>query len=147
MFAKKEDNIKANWEEKQKVQKYISDNLHKHQIITNKTCDVYSKFIEAENLEKIANVYEGDQASASSIKSLINQLRKLPTFDHTQSMSFRKLEYDYSIYLKWENKVVKMVNESKCRFDTVKIHKDIKKIEMFDLTPKGQAQSKYEFMK
>lgn len=52
-------------------------------------------------------------------------------------MSFRKLEYDYSIYLKWENKVVKMVNESKCRFDTLKIHKDIKKIEMFDLTPKG----------
>ena len=72
MFAKKEDNIKANWEEKQKIQKYISDNLNKHQIITNKTCDIYSKFIEAENLEKIANVYEGNQAEANFIKNLIN---------------------------------------------------------------------------
>lgn len=103
--------------------------------------------MEAYNLQKIAEVYKGDKASARVVKNLILSLRSLPNFSCTQSLSFRKLDADHDVFLKWEDKILKMVKDSSCKYSESQIHQEFKKLIPSEMTPKGLSQIRFDFLK
>ena len=115
----------------------MNKKLKPHQIISSKTQAYYDQYLEAYNLQKIAEVYKSDHASARVIKNLILSLRSLPNFSCTQSLSFRKLDADHDVFLKWEDKIIKLVKDSSCKFSENQIHNEFKKLIPTEMTPKG----------
>jgi hypothetical protein len=52
-----QENIDYNALEKQKLIKFMGENLKEHKIITTETVSYYDKFQEAEGFERIAKLY------------------------------------------------------------------------------------------
>ena len=78
---------------------------------------------------------------------MLNRLRLLQTFDHTQSQSYRKLENDYDQYQNWAKKIMMMVKQAKCPLRQQKILKKLKSFKEREASADGLSQLQYDFLK
>lgn len=141
------ENINHNKEERKKLLKYIEQNLSQHQVITNQTSYYYDKLLEIENVLQIAEIYNAEKGNAYKVKHLLNMLRLLQEFDHTQSISFRKLDNDYNLYVSWVKRTTSMFEQARCQFKVSKIVKKLKKLKEKERAAEELSQLQYEFLK
>ena len=121
------ENINHNKDERKKLLHYIDQNLSQHQVITNQTAYYYDKLMEIENVLQIAEIYMQEKGNSYKVKHLLNRLRLLQGFHHTQSISFRKLDNDYNLYVSWARRTTNMFEQARCQFKVSKILKRLKK--------------------
>lgn len=142
-----QQNIAYNNQEKSKLQEFLKTKLKHHSLITNETILFYDKYQEAESFDQIANIYSSQIADSAKVNVLLQQLRLSPSFDHTQSQSFRKLDHDFALFISWEQKYTQMMKDSACELKSTKILKRLKEFKGRARESEEISQIQFEFMK
>ena len=78
---------------------------------------------------------------------MILQLRNSPSFEHTQSQSFRKLDHDFSLYLQWEQTTLDQIKTAKCKLSSSKLRQAYKDLKARTLESHELSQLRFEFFK
>ena len=142
-----EQNINFNKQEKAKLLTFMGNHLKTHKIITDDTVLYYNKFQEALSYERISEIYVKANVNASEVKTLLVQLRNSPSFEHSQSQSFRKLDFDYSQYNKWEQKTREMVQNSQPKISGAKVMQQLKDFKGRTRESEELSTLRYDFLK
>jgi len=121
--------------------------LSSHKIITSDTEVYYDKLQEATSFEQIGSIYSKTSISSSKVKALLLQLRNSPSFEHTYSQSYRKLDFDYSQYQQWESKTLSMIKDAHCKLSVSKIKQKLKDFQGREMASKALSELHYEFLK